>query len=224
MHAVEREVISTGCDWITGVATEAQSSTSLSLWVGPVLDYEQRRGNVIKAWGMAGFSGWSVGEVQVGQRGPEMMVRLSSEQAMRNWRKVYEVCDNITRLDWQITFKPKRPVRQFIHSKYRQALHHSKKLVRGPSVTLVTGSDGGDTLYLGKRQSDVMGRLYNKGVESKDLTLEGYARAELELKGKLAKIVARSLDRSKSPFKPGFDKVASFFSARGASLGLVHDL
>jgi DNA relaxase NicK len=218
------EIISTGCDWITGVALTPQSHMHMSLWVGQVLDHQKGLGNKVSGWGMAGFSGWSVGHVQAGIRGDEMMVRLSSSCAYLNWKQLYALSDNVTRIDWQVTYRGMPDVRKTIRKAHHSALRWSNKQKRGPSVTLVTSSDGSDTLYLGKRQSDSMGRVYNKGVESKQREFDGCVRAEVEWKGKLAKIAGRRLDDARSPFVAGFNQVCSFFKRRGVDLGLVHDL
>jgi hypothetical protein len=53
----------------------------------------------------------------------------------------------------------------------------------------ITSNDGGDTLYIGARQSEAMLRIYDKAVESH---VEGdWKRIELELKGNKAESAAR---------------------------------
>lgn len=67
-------------------------------------------------------------------------------------------------------------------------------LVSGSAVStaktfnLITGNDGGSTLYVGSRQSEAFLRIYDKGVESG--TGENWIRVELELKSSKARFAA----------------------------------
>lgn len=53
---------------------------------------------------------------------------------------------------------------------------------RVPSVTMMKNSEGGMTLYIGARTSDIMQRIYKKDVEGMP-----YTRYEIECKGRLAR-------------------------------------
>lgn len=56
------------------------------------------------------------------------------------------------------------------------------------TYNLISGNDGGATLYVGSRQSEAFLRIYDKGVESG--TGETWIRAELELKSSKARFAA----------------------------------
>jgi hypothetical protein len=51
-----------------------------------------------------------------------------------------------------------------------------------PRVTLLTNSEGGETIYIGSRTSDIMQRVYIKELEGRH-----YVRYEIECKGRLAR-------------------------------------
>jgi hypothetical protein len=53
---------------------------------------------------------------------------------------------------------------------------------RPPRVTLLTNSEGGETIYIGSRTSDIMQRIYIKHMEGRH-----YVRYEIECKGRLAR-------------------------------------
>jgi hypothetical protein len=53
---------------------------------------------------------------------------------------------------------------------------------RPPRVTLLTNSEGGETIYIGSRTSDIMQRIYIKHMEGRQ-----YVRYEIECKGRLAR-------------------------------------
>lgn len=69
-------------------------------------------------------------------------------------------------------------------------------------VNLITGNDGGITMYIGSRDSDKFARLYDKGIQTK--TDENWKRLEVELKGDVAKqfarVVAMNEDKSIASF------------------------
>jgi DNA relaxase NicK len=214
-------LLSWGCDWITGVALDAQSSYSLSSWCAGVMRNQRDVGNISRPWGMAGFSGNACGQAQIGRRDDECIVRLSGDAAARHWRKVYQLSDSVSRLDLQVTIRHTDEPRRRIRRNHARCLRWTKKQVRGPAVTIVSGSDGSDTLYLGKRQSNVFGRCYNKGVQSGEKWMQGATRYEVEYKGKAALLVARRLSQNNRPFRPVCGLVSTFFEKRGcASLEL----
>ncbi|HKY46328.1 MAG TPA: hypothetical protein VJM50_24760, partial [Pyrinomonadaceae bacterium] len=153
------EIISAGCDWITATTTNIDSTTSLSLWAAQVYKYERSLGNYERTWGMAGFSGFACGQIQLGVRGDEYIVRLSGDLAQRSWHELYKRAERITRFDVQVTHRNGREPRARIRTHHKQALRFSARAKRGPYVTLITGNDGSDTLYLGRRTSDVYGRV-----------------------------------------------------------------
>lgn len=63
------------------------------------------------------------------------------------------------------------------------------------SINLITGNDGGATMYVGSRVSDKFARLYDKGIQSK---IGGdWKRLEVEMKGDVAKEFARVVAMNK---------------------------
>lgn len=73
-------------------------------------------------------------------------------------------------------------------------LFDGRATTKAKSYNLLTGSDGGATLYIGSRQSECFLRVYDKGVESG----EGgnWKRIELELKGSKAQFAAFTMAHS----------------------------
>lgn len=66
---------------------------------------------------------------------------------------------------------------------------------RTQKFSQVQGSDGGHTIYAGSRQSERFARIYDKAKEQGD-NIGDYKRCELELKGDVARAVAKMLDES----------------------------
>lgn len=217
------EILDAGCDWITATTKQVNQSASLSLWASQVFKHQRAVGNVPRAWGMAGFSGFACGQIQLGMRGDEFMVRLSGQLAQSNWKELYKRSESITRFDVQVTHRDNRDPRRRIRTHYRQALSHSSKMKRGPYVTLITGNDGSDTLYLGRRTSNVYGRVYNKGVESGDPHFARAVRFEVEFKDNLAMLVARDMAYAGGFVPYAVARTKTFLESRGLSSTFLGD-
>lgn len=218
---VEYKFVSTGVDWITVTTTSCNASSFLSTFASKLIREEHHRGNMQRGWGMAGFNGWACGQVQFGIRDDSAMVRLSGDAAKWYWSKAYKLAENVTRIDLQTTFQVKSGPRKFIRKAHRQAQRWSMNFKRKPTVTLITDNNGGDTLYLGKRQSNVYARLYNKGVESGLEEYRDCVRAECEYKGKVSKAVARRLLHDRDPYSSINLSVMTFFRHRGVVLPIT---
>lgn len=78
------------------------------------------------------------------------------------------------------------------------------------TFNLITGNDGGSTLYIGSRQSEAFVRIYDKGVESG--TRERWIRVELELKSSKAQFAAYTManEPDDSAYKWGQSWLAAF--------------
>jgi len=208
-------LISAGVDWITAVALEEVSSLKLSLLASTLMRHQVEIGNLKRAWGMAGFTGFAAGQVQFGMRGDETILRLSSGTAEMHWKQLYRESDRVTRIDVQATLRTKLEPRDVIQTHWDEARIDSGKHKRGPSVSLVTSNDGSDTCYLGKRSSCIFGRIYNKGIESKLAEYKRCVRYEVEYKGKASILLARRLAQASSSRSLAVEYIHSFLLTRG---------
>jgi hypothetical protein len=91
---------------------------------------------------------------------------------------------HISRIDLQVTVPLDEPVD--MHEIYHVVAHPDKfpwkQSGKPPYCSLFTNTDGGETVYIGKRTSDLMTRIYRKTIEGVDCL-----RWELEIKGRLAR-------------------------------------
>lgn len=177
-------------------------------------------GNKVKPWGMAGFSGWRCGSVQVGTRDQEVCVRLSSDAAARSWRQVVQHCQNVSRFDVQATVQVAGSVARLIDKYKRAARRNSTKFGDKRRVRWVQEHHGGYTLYLGNRQSNVFGRIYDKYAESKMDHYKNCVRAEAQFQYKLARIIAHGLYSLPSPMPRMASHLTQFFHGRDVDLEL----
>lgn len=76
-----------------------------------------------------------------------------------------------------------------LHDALRRGTAHTAS--RG--YTMLAGSDGGSTLYIGSRQSERFMRIYDKNAEQQIVNSESWMRIELETKGEQAKLMQAAL-------------------------------
>ena len=171
-------------------------------------------GAIKRGWGMAGFSGWKVGECEFGQREDEFIVRLMSDTAANCWRKVYQLADSITRIDLQVTIDMHVDCAPLVWKYYHAANRESEKCKRGPLNRVILGNDGGATLYCGQRTSQRFGRCYAKGPQSKMSYYQTCLRFEVQYNGRMAKLVAHKIAAARSERAFAFERSSSFFRTR----------
>jgi len=141
-----------------------------------------------------GYRGQSCGQASWGKRYDGSIVRLSNKMAAQYWAQLSHFANNITRLDLQVTTRPKDGPALTL-SRYHNRIRRAAKLPgRPPKFKCIYGPSGPETLYLGSRQSDWFGRIYDKGVESGLPEYKGALRYEVELKRDVSSQVCAILD------------------------------
>lgn len=209
-----------GVDWITGSTSDAIATGRLATWTKNVYRSELKLGGIEKGFGLAGFTGFRVGQLEFGVRDDEGLVRLMSECAKFFWRDVYRLADNLTRLDLQLTYDIGCDPQPLIWNLFAHANKTSAQRKRGPKNDVVLGSDGGATLYCGKRTSNVFGRIYARGPKTKLPADKHLLRFEVQFNKRLAMLVARSIASDRSGSRRIIEQVVEFFRIR---TGLVVD-
>lgn len=187
------ELKSLGVDYITLTQKRGEFATALHSLCLPLLQQESDRGNRVKSWSMYEYSGYSCGSVQVGTRGDGEIARLSGEQARSNWTMLFPFASNCSRIDVQVTIFFPRESKLVLRSLWRSVRKHRPTVGKRPLATLIESTDGSWTIYSGKRTSDQMGRIYDKGLETKSKLLDGCIRFEAEMKGDSAVSLSRRL-------------------------------
>lgn len=186
----------------------------MATWTRAVYRSELKFGGIEKGWGLSGFSGFKVGQLEFGTRNDECMIRLMSECAKLHWRDVYRKSDNVTRIDLQLTYDIREDPQPFIWNLFAHANAQSAKMKRGPKNDCVLGSDGGATLYLGKRTSNVFARCYARGPKSKLEAEANHLRFEVQFNKKLAVMVARKLASDRTGLTECVAQVVQFIKVR----------
>lgn len=206
--------MSAGVDWITVTTPEPISSMFLAMHVTGIVDHQRASGAIEKPWGMSGFSGFKVGNIEFARRGDEFMVRLMSDTAANCWRDVYHLGFSCTRLDLQVTVEMNRECQRVVWDYYQRANEKSSARIRGPNNRVILGNDGGATLYCGERSSQRFGRCYAKGPQSKLDFFSTCLRFEVQYNGKMAKLVSAKMEKAPADFEFALERSVSFFEER----------
>lgn len=215
------ELVSLGVDWITATTKWAESTQRMLDWASSQITVEMQRGNDRQWWAMSGFQGHKCGQVQTGFRDDEGIVRLSADYARERWRELYDLCDNVSRLDLQCTTRNELKPHRRVLSDWKRAKRQASKKLKGAEVTIISKMRGGDTFYSGSPQSNKYGRCYDKEAQSKLDHYRGCVRHEVQYNGKLAMLIARDIVASSSGRSRIASHVSSFWRAR---LGVFMEL
>lgn len=210
-------ILDSGVDWMTVTAQGPDERTGLGVLSRRLAREVKDKGNELLPWAFSGYAGFKTRGLQWGERHDSTIVRLSGPTARWEWWDFYQLCEAVTRVDWQVTYRssvdPQRRVLD--HHKAAKRKWHGRK--DGPTVTIIADDRGGATLYLGKRASRIMMRVYNKFAESNDEHYRGCVRYEVELKERMAQSMMVQLTRGGMPQALIISSVHEMMSVRGVS-------
>ena len=208
-----------GVDWITLSGMGGVTSEELAWRSDRLLEEEYLAGNNKRPWGMAGFNGWKCGHVQYGFRGKEVIVRLGAEVAAENWRQLYALSDNCSRIDCQVTINNGIAPAVVIRRAYQRARAWARTQPKGGGVSILETTNGPSTIYFNRRVSDRFGRIYDKGAQSKLEAFRGAVRWEIEFKNRAARVISTTLAGMPEDLELCVYEVNHFMSKRSASWG-----
>lgn len=180
-------------DWLTATTKTAVGRDEYRRIAAVIAANEATQGNPAKVWGWQGYSGIQAGGLTHGERQDGAILRLSGPLAANHWRDAVRWSANVSRLDLQVTTHHKPFPSHLGTEGYAAILLSTPPGSKPPNANLTVSTDGGETLYLGRRASEKYARLYNKEAESKEAQYRHCWRYEIELKGKAANLAASKL-------------------------------
>ena len=206
------------CDYITCYASQDVPVTGLGALASSLFRHQSELGNKHYGWSMSGFKGFKCGEVEVGKRNDEVLVRLHGTSAELSWRNLYERSSNVSRIDLQATILVQGGVTKAIETFRRDARRFAKARHDLPIVRWVCDHRGGYTLYLGARSSNCFGRIYDKYHHTKMEYYRDCLRAEVQYQDEFALRVAQRLYAEHSPITLMSSYISRFLERRGCRL------
>lgn len=191
-------LVSAGVDYLTATAYRHSQHDNFDALGRALVEMRAKLGHEVKTWKSGGYHGLITDGVIRGVRHDTHIIKLSSDVAHDEWKQVAELATNISRLDVEITLELETAAPDFFRRNHVLALSNGTGRGRKRNVTLIQSTTDGDSLYLGKRSSEIYARVYDKGREQKTAPSGKLVRQELEYKGERAKEVAAVLLRSES--------------------------
>lgn len=203
-----------GVDWLTGTANISKSRETVTRLAHSLLEDGISEGQKPRVWSSYGYTGWMMPGIRWGRRDQDDLISLSGETAASEWELFVPFLTNISRIDLQVTCKMAEHDIALASRAYEaiRAIALDLPIIR--SYTMITNLLGGDTLYIGKRSSIHMGRLYDKSFQSRDRQFANCWRYEVEYKGAMAWKVATILAGTPDVYAEVKSLVHDWFSQR----------
>lgn len=152
-----------GVDWITSTSPSDKVGYA---WYDEFCREAKRStdGEVsYRPWSALGYNGQSVDHLKWGYSNRHgYIIIASSSTADRLWAKLVPPIGKVTRLDLRTDVYLDSPWEQLATSHYNARPEQSSKV---KNYAVIQNSQGGNTLYVGSRQSTQYGRIYDKSAE-----------------------------------------------------------
>lgn len=208
-------LVSSGVDWLTATAYRSSDNERFDALGKELVERQAALGHEVKTHKAGGYHGLQTEGVSRGVRHDTFIIRLSSDVAHDSWREVAALATNISRCDVEVTFEFDAPVKDFITRNQALALSHVGARGRRRNVTLIQSTTQGDSLYLGKRTSDIYARVYDKGREQKIAPAGTLFRQEVEYKSERAAQVVTHLTEAACELTETTALVCSYMRSAG---------
>jgi len=202
-------------DYVTATAQSGDRGDALTQLGTRILDQAHVESWDVKPWRFHGYEGLQSGPVIVATRQDSTLIKLSSVYASEFWFEVLQLSSNCSRLDTQVTVKLDGPAQDAMRVILKSIRQFRKTNKGGPVLKVITEEPGGVTIYLGKRQSDRFGRIYDKGAESQSEHYRDCLRFEVQWQNKLARIVGQELVQFENKFPNNRSKLRHSEAIRG---------
>jgi len=212
------EVIDHGIDYITATTRNSSLRSSLRDFGMYLVNDEVARGAKRRSSRANGYATAVADSVQCGTRYDGTIVRASSLTAREHWNQIYSLAENVTRIDVQLTYRPREGVQQRLARGWRGADRTNVSRGKPGAMGGWLSRTGLETIYLGSFKSDRLGRAYDKGRESRQDHYAGTLRLETQLRRELAMRLATQLDQTPEPDSLMVAYIFDYFGTRARAL------
>lgn len=202
-------------DWLTATCKTGSNRLAFDSIGEAILDAERAAGREVKPAALRDYRGFRSGGVFSGRRSEDSIIVLSGSHAPPHWKTVARASSNVSRLDIQATVWTHGEQPALNRWYYQRAIRQPPKRGRPRSYELRRTHPRGDTLYVGNRQSDYYGRLYDYASAHKEGEPRTLWRWEVELKRLVAAGYSRTLLASSNVSTDIERLVHQWYQARG---------
>jgi hypothetical protein len=215
-------------DWVTLTGEDGDGETKPMKEAVAAMERLVAEHGQWRNFSLQGYRGQTCGPVSAGFNGDNFIIRVSGKEAdnIETLIPSFASC-RPTRVDYQVTVRLEKPDKGLASRSF--AIMEKSNGLQGPKRFLAFFTSNSDTLYVGKRTSPVMLRLYDKTFDvnianGTQHPLGSFWRYEVEYKRQYAKLALDKwlLETNRTEFIKG--AVAAEFTKRGApSFGSVQD-
>jgi len=159
---VNTNIVYNAClDWVTLVGEDGDGETKPMKEAVKIMEELVKEHGQWRPFKMQGFNGQTCGPVSAGFRGDTFIIRVSGAHAdnIETLIPSFATC-RPTRVDYQVTVQLEKPDKGLASRSF--AIMEKSNGLQGPKRFLAFFTSTSDTLYVGKRTSPVMLRLYDK--------------------------------------------------------------
>lgn len=209
------DLIDAGVDWITATQLSGVEGRTFRELGESLIDNQRAEGREVKRAVLRDYIGWRGEHLFSGMREQDGIIIASQDVAARHWKEVSLAARNVSRLDLQASVWTHGEQPQLARSAYQRLRRTPPGRGRPRSFTLIRTHPQGETLNVGKRQSDCYGRLYDWSAAHKAGTPQTVWRYEVEFKRSVALAHSSTLRAVDDPRTQAALTVHAWFSARG---------
>lgn len=207
--------VDAGVDWMTATARTGDSRRAFETVGEAILTNATAAAVEIKAAAVRDYVGWRVPGAFVGTRPDDSIIILSGAYAPAHWKNVAQAATNVSRLDLQASVWTHGEQPALSRWYYQRVRRLPPKRGRPRSFSLIQSHPHGDTLYVGKRQSDYYGRIYDWSAAHKQGVARTVWRFEVEYKRQAALAHTRRLLGVDDPRTASEQLVHTWYAQRG---------
>jgi len=191
--AIVIDDLAAGVDWLTVTAKTQENREALFKECERLKTVLVNNGERFRPWMFKGYTGFHCAGLSWGTRLDSDIAMLAGVDAHQNWYVCGEWAENCSRIDLAVTVELQSVFPSLVRL-YDTCLQRvNDKGVRYKGST-VKDSEGGSTLYVGRRTSRAYGRVYDKGRESGLFDEPGKLwRYEVEFHKPMAKTILGSI-------------------------------
>lgn len=206
--------VAAGIDWLTMTYSDDATIKEVAQWAG---EYEAAMldlGEESFTMNSYGYQGWRCFGMGFGIRQDGAILSMAGSLAAEKYPQARQFGGKCTRVDLQVTADLMNPQKQLARTHYNRLLATTEPLPM-KVITLLESKRGGQTLYIGSRSSDQMGRLYDKGAQDGSEEPGARWRFEVEYKGQRAPQVYAHLTDEKTRASIIGSTVWEWYNSRG---------
>jgi hypothetical protein len=207
--------IDAGIDWITATKPPGDDAWAFEQQAEAMLSEQREQGRSVSRATLRDYVGWRGESLFVGTRDEDSIIVASSGVAARHWQSVAQTARNVSRLDLQVSVWTHGEQPQLARFAYQRLKRLPPKRGRPRSFTLIRTHPHGETLNVGKRQSDAYGRLYDWSAAHSQGEAQTIWRYEVEYKRSYALAHARTLLNTDDARTAVSSLVHRWFESRG---------